>query len=67
MSISEECTTVPFSRPQVKKTNKVILKKRWVPDKLHYYSYGHKLMERVTSKESDQRSSRCWRSCFWPK
>jgi hypothetical protein len=47
---------VPCAMPQVKKANKPIgeKKKLWVPDNLHYYKYGHQLMEKVSLAESDR-------------
>ena len=47
--------TVPCAMPKVKKANKPMKgKKIWVPDDLHYYKYGHQLMEKVSFEESDQ-------------
>ena len=47
--------TVPCAMPKAKKASKPMKEKKvWVPDDLHYYKYGHQLMEKVSFEESDQ-------------
>src|SRR6056297_867569 len=48
-------TTIPHDRPKAKKKIKPIKEKKvWVPDELHYYKHGHKILGKTSFEESDQ-------------
>jgi transposase len=47
--------TTPYAMPKAKKANEPIKEKRvWVPDELHYYKYGHELLDKTSFEESDR-------------
>jgi len=46
---------VPCARPKAKRAIKPVKeKKAWVPDELHYYKYGHPLLQKTSFEENDQ-------------
>jgi len=46
--------TIACDRPKAKKPIKPIKEKKiWVPDELHYYKYGHELLDKTSFEESD--------------
>ncbi len=47
--------TTPCAMPKAKKPIKPMKEKKiWVPDELHYYKYGHKILQKTSFEESDQ-------------
>ena len=46
--------TIACDRPKAKKPIKPMKEKKvWVPDELHYYKYGHELLDKTSFEESD--------------
>jgi len=47
--------TTPCSMPKAKKPIKPMKEKKiWTPDDLHYYKYGHQLLQKTSFEESDR-------------